>query len=52
MAHTLQNALEIGQEVRMVQIDFSAALDRVNHEGIPFNLCSVGVRGSVLSVLL
>ena len=31
MAHTLQNALENGQEARIVQIDFSAANDRVNH---------------------
>ena len=36
---------------RIVQIDFSAAFDRVNHQGILFNLCSVGVGGSVLSAL-
>ena len=35
----------------MVQIDFSAAFDRVNHQGILFKLFSVGVVGSVLSVL-
>ena len=51
MAHTLQNALEMGQEARIVQIDFSAAFDRVNHQGILFKLCSVGVGISVLSVL-
>ena len=51
VAHTLQSALEMGQEARIVQIDFSAALDRVNHKGILFKLCSVGVGGSVLSVL-
>ena len=51
MAHTLQNALEMGQETRIVQIDFSAAFDRVNHQGILFKLSSVGVGGSVLSVL-
>ena len=51
VAHTLQNALEIGQEARTVQIDFSAAFDRVNNQGILFKLCSVGVGGSVLSVL-
>ena len=51
MAHTLQNALEMGQEARIVQIDFSAAFDRVNQQGILFRLCSVGVGGSVLSVL-
>ena len=30
VAHTLQSALEMGQEDRIVQIDFSAAFDRVN----------------------
>ena len=51
VAHSLQSALEMGQEARIVQIDFSAAFDRVNHQGILFKLCSVGVGGSVLSVL-
>ena len=51
MVHTVQNALEMGQEARIVQIDFSADFDRVNHQGILFKLCSVGVGGSVLSVL-
>ena len=51
VAHSLQSALEMGQEARIVQIDFSAALDRVNHQGILFKLCSVGVGSSVLSVL-
>ena len=51
VAHTLQSALEMGQEARRVQIDFSAAFDRVSHQGILFKLCSVGVGGSVLSVL-
>ena len=30
VAHTLQSALEMGHEVRIVQIDFSDAFDRVN----------------------
>ena len=34
VSHTLQSALESGQEARIVQIDFSAAFDRVNHQGI------------------
>ena len=51
VAHTLQNALEMRQEARIIQINFSAAFDRVNHEGIHFKLCSVGVGGSVLSDL-
>ena len=43
--------LESGQEARIVQIDFSAAFDRVNHLGILYRLCSVGIRGSVLSIV-
>ena len=49
--HTLLSALESGQEARIVQIDYSAAFDRVNHQGILYKLCSVGIRGSVLSIL-
>ena len=51
VSHTLQSALERGQEVRIVQIDFSATFDRVNHQGILYKLCSVGIGGSVLSML-
>ena len=51
LGHTLQSALESGQEARFVQIDFCAAFDRVNHQGILYKLSSVGIGGSVLSVL-
>ena len=34
-----------------MEIDFSAAFDRVNHLGILYKLCSVGIGGSVLSML-
>ena len=34
MSHALQSSLESGQEARIVQIDFSAAFDTVNHLGI------------------
>ena len=44
-------ALESGQEARIVQIDFSAAFDMVNHQCILYKLCSVGIGGSVLSLL-
>ena len=37
VSHTLQSALDNGQEVRIVQIDFSAAFDRVNHQGIHYS---------------
>ena len=51
LSHTLQSALESGQEARVVQIDFNASFDRVNHLGILYKLCSVGIGGSVLSIL-
>ena len=51
LSHTLQSALESGQVARIVQIDFSVAFDRVNHQGILYKLCSVGIGGSVLSML-
>ena len=40
---TLQSALKSGQDARVVQIDFSAAFDRVNHLSILNKLCSVGI---------
>ena len=49
--HTLRSASENGQEAIIVPIDFSAAFDRVNHQGIPYELCYVGIGGSVLSIL-
>ena len=51
VSHTLQSVLESGQEARIVQINFSAAFYRVNHLGIIYKLCSVGIGGSVLSIL-
>ena len=50
-SHTLQSALESGQEARIVHIDFSAAFDRVNHQGIHDRICAVGIGGSFLSIL-
>ena len=51
LSHTLQSALESGQEARIVQINYSAAFDKVNHHGILYRLCSVGIGGCVLSIL-
>ena len=54
VSHTLQSALENGQVdfvQRIVQIDFSAAFDRVNHLGILYKLCSVGIGGSLTEFL-
>ena len=44
-------ALESGQEARILQINFSAAVHRVNHQGILYKVCSVGIGDSVLSIL-
>ena len=41
----------VGRRPLIVQIDFSAAFDRVNHKGILYKLSSVSIGGSVLSVL-
>ena len=50
VSHAMQSALESGQKARIVQIDFSAVFDRVNHLGILY-LSSVGIGGSVLFIL-
>ena len=50
VSHTLQSALESRQEARILQIDFSAAFERVNQLVILYKLCSVGIGGSVLSI--
>ena len=34
-----------------MQFDFSAAFDMVNHHGILYRLCPVGIGGSMLSIL-
>ena len=49
--HTLPSVLESWQKAKIVQFDFSAAFDRVNNQGILYRLCSVGIGGSVLSIL-
>ena len=43
--------MESGQEARIVYIDYSAAFDIVNRQGILYKLCSVGIGGPVLSTL-
>ena len=49
--HTLLSSLVRRQEAGILQVDFSAAFDRANHQGILLKLCSVGVGGSALSVM-
>ena len=45
VAHSLKSSLEMRQDARIVQIDFSAAFERVNHQGILFKLWYEGVGG-------
>ena len=42
--------LDRGGELALVQIDFSAAFDRVNHGGLVFKLREAGVGGLILKV--
>ena len=42
----------VGRRLGLIDlIDFSATFDWVNYQGILYRLCSVGIRGSVLSLL-
>ena len=45
-------ALDAGSELALVQIDFSAAFDKVNHAGLVHKLQTVGVGGWVLDVIV
>ena len=45
-----QLELDRGGEIALVQIDFSAAFDRVNHGGLVFKLREAGVGGLILRV--
>ena len=51
VSHTLQTAFENRPEAGIEQIDFSSLFDKVNHQGILYKHCSVGIGGSVLSIL-
>ena len=51
LSHHLKVALDRGMEERLVQLDFSAAFDRVSHCGLVFKLRSTGVGGQFLSIV-
>ena len=51
VSHTLQSAMESGQEARILQIDFVRPLIGSTIMGILYMLCSVGIGGCVLSIL-
>ena len=42
VSHILQSVLESGQEATIVQINLSAAFDKVNHQGILYKLMQCG----------
>ena len=48
ISYTLQSALESGQEAKFVQIDFIAAFDGVDLQGILIKLRSEGIGDSVI----
>ena len=50
ISHRLQKSLDAGMESSIVQLDFSAAFDRVSHSGLSLKLKSICVDGSVLSI--
>ena len=43
ISHHLQKSLDAGMESYIVQLDFSAAFDRVRHNGLLFKLESIGI---------
>ena len=47
----MQDNLDKGFESRLVQIDFSAAFDLVNHKALIFKLQSIGIGGYILGLL-
>ena len=50
ISHHLQKFLDAGMESYFVQLDFSAAFERVNHSGLLFKLKSIGLGGGVLCI--
>ena len=50
ISHHIQKSLDAGMESYIVQLDFSAAFDRVSHSGLLFKFKSIGVGGIVLYI--
>ena len=51
ISNTVQKALDLGQEVCMMGLDFSAAFDRVNHKALLFKLKQLGIGGPFFNIL-
>ena len=47
----LQSALESGKEIRIIQAMW-LPLERANHHGSLYKLCSVGIGGSVIIIII
>ena len=52
VSYTLQSSFESRHEALFVQIDFRAAFDRVNHQGILFKLCCMVIIMIIIIILL
>ena len=50
ISHHLQKSLDTGMESHIVQLDFITAFHRVSHSGLLFELKSISVGGSILSI--
>ena len=51
LSHRLQVALNRGIERRLVQLDFSAAFDKIGHCDSLYKLRSIGIGGQFLSIV-
>ena len=52
ISDSVQKALDLGWEARMVGLDFSAAFDRVNHKALIYKLRQLGIGGPFLNILV
>ena len=50
ISNEIQTALDRGGECRLIQLDFSAAFDRVNHRALIHQLQCLGIGGSFLNI--
>ena len=50
LTHDVQSSLDLGQESRVVAIDFSSAFDIVNHKALVYKLQLYGIGGNLLNI--
>ena len=48
----VQNSLDTGHEVCIIDLNFSSAFDRVNHEALFFKLRQMGIDGTFLNIIV